>query len=78
MDSIEALEDLLMLEVAPAQIRGCGQPVEIVDIERGRLVGGLECVVRVTPRPSCIAIAAVLKVVHLNHTRAEPDVGPSS
>ena len=38
MDTIEAFEDSLKLEIATGQIRGSRQAVEIIDFERGCLI----------------------------------------
>ena len=66
MDTIEAFEDSLKLEVATGQIRGSRQAVEIVDVERGCLIGAQESVVGVTPRATSVTLTAVFKMIHLN------------
>ena len=66
---MQAFEDALKLELTAAQVRGGRESFEIVRIER-RLVGAQESVVRVTPRATSVALAAVFKMIHLNHARA--------
>jgi len=78
MDAIEAFQHALKLDVTTAQKRGSRQPVEVVDVERGCLIGAQQCGVGATPRATFIARTALFKRLHLNHARAEPYAGPSS
>ena len=65
---MQAFEDSLKLEVAAGQVRGCRQPFEIVGLERRCLICAQESLVRVTPRASFVALTAVFKMIHLNHS----------
>ena len=67
MDAMEAFESSLELEVAAGQVRGGRQPVEIVRLERRRLIRAEESLVGLTPRATFVALTAVFKRIHLNH-----------
>ena len=74
VDAMQALEEPLILEVAPDQERDSRQPVEIVSLEGRHLIGAQESLVGVTPRTASVALAAVFKMIHRtcvepNHTR---------
>jgi hypothetical protein len=65
MDTIEAFEDSLKLEVATSQIRGSRQAVEIIDFEGGCSICAHESVVGLTPRATSVALTAVFQMIHL-------------
>ena len=67
---MQALEDALELEIAADQARGRPQPIQIVDLEGCRLVGGAQGAVGVTPGATFEAPSAVFKTIHL--TTLEP------
>ena len=78
MDTMQPFLQSLELEVAAGQERRGRQPLEIVRLERRRLIGALQSLVGVTPRATSVALTAVFKNVHLNHVRAKRHAGPPS
>ena len=75
MEAMETFQDSLPLEIAPGQIRGNRQAVEIIGFERGRLIGARELVVGVTPGATSVALTAVFKLFHPKSIEAGPQAG---
>jgi hypothetical protein len=66
VSTIEPFEDEMKLDLPAGQVSGCCQTVEIIDIERGELVGAAESLIRLLPRATYVAVTAVFEIVHLN------------
>ena len=64
MRTIPPFEQLLKLEVATNQIGGGRQAVEIIDLERGDLVGAEKSVVGIAPRATPVTLTAVFEMIH--------------
>jgi hypothetical protein len=74
MRTIEAFEKLLILDVATGQVGNGRQAVEIIDVQRGDLIGAEESVVGIAPRATSVTLTAVLKMIHQPDS-AEPCAG---
>jgi hypothetical protein len=61
---MEAFEKLLILEVATGEEGNGRQTVEIIDVERGDLIGAEESVVGIAPRATSVTLTAVFKMIH--------------
>jgi hypothetical protein len=66
MDTIEALDELVKLEVVAGQIRGGGQTVEILGVERGGVIRAVERVVSIAPGVTPVTRTAVFEIVRRN------------
>jgi hypothetical protein len=71
MRTIHPFEQLLKLEVATNQIGGGRQAVEIIDLERGDLIGAEEGVVGIAPRATPVTITAVFEMIHQPETELD-------
>jgi hypothetical protein len=70
MDTMQAFEDALKLVVAAGHERGGRQPIEIVGLERRRLICAEKSLIGGIPRTTFVALTAEFKMIHLNHARA--------
>src|SRR5678815_3219907 len=64
MGTVEAVEEVLKVDVATGEVRRSRQAVEIIDVERTGLIGRQKRVVGVTPFSTLVILAALFKRVH--------------